>query len=54
MTENENEYVDLEALNVTFVTINAKGNFEVVAGATFEGMTSFEYIAIGTTVYVIK
>ena len=54
MTENENEYVDLDSLNVTFVTVNAKGNLEVVADATFEGMTSFDYIAIGATVYVIK
>ena len=50
-TETEGVYAAIE--DVTFVTINAKGNLEAVEG-TLEGVTAIEYIAIGNTVYVIK
>ena len=50
------EYVDLSDsdYSITFITINNDGDLEVLEDATFEGMTTFDYIAINDTIYVIK
>ena len=50
-TETAGVYAAVE--NVTFVTVNSKGNLETTEG-TLDGLTEIEYIAIGNTVYVIR
>ena len=51
--DGKDEYVDLSALTVKFVSVDEAGDL-VVEDGTFAGVTTFEFIAIDGVVYVIK